>query len=161
MTKATVRPEAREARRAPSQRPGIPLRISMVRRQLIAGFSRRLRPLGLSPHQYFVLRSVHEGGAGPSQIAEKLLLDRPAVSKLLRSMRTPGWIASERSVDDARRDDLRLTPAGRELYGRAERLWTAYLNQVEAAFTSAELAEFDRLLAKLDEATRDPGMNDV
>lgn len=131
-------------------RLGIPSRISVVRRLMLAAFSRRLKPLNVTPQQYIALRLIEEGQGQPSTLAERLTIDRPAVSRLLRGMRDGGWIVSHRSASDARRDVVKLTPAGVAVFKSAERVWLRFRGQFEAPFSRAEIAELDRLLLKLE-----------
>lgn len=132
------------------QSHSIPLRITALRRQLLTAFSRHLKPLQLSPQQVGILRLIREGESNPSAFAERLMLDRPVVSRLLKSMRQAGWVVSQRSEEDARRDVVTLTPAGIAIFEKAEKAWETFRSQIEGPFSAAELASLHRLLTKLE-----------
>lgn len=134
----------------PPSQLGIPSRISIVRRLMLTAFARRLKPLNITAQQYIALRFIKAGDAHPSTLAEKLTIDRPAVSRLLRGMRADGWIVSQRSASDARRDVVKLTPAGLAVFKSADRVWARFRRQFEAPFSKAEIAELERLLLKLE-----------
>jgi len=68
----------------------------------------------LHPAQMQVLMMMHAGQISPSQLAERLEVSLPTISKTVSVLERRGWI--ERSADehDRRRVALRLTGEGRE-----------------------------------------------
>lgn len=68
----------------------------------------------LHPAQMKVLMMMHAGELSPSQLAERLQVSLPTISKTVSVLERRGWI--ERSADehDRRRVALRLTGDGRE-----------------------------------------------
>jgi len=68
----------------------------------------------LHPAQMQVLMMMHAGELSPSQLAERLEVSLPTISKTVSVLERRGWI--ERSADehDRRRVVLRLTVEGRE-----------------------------------------------
>ncbi len=68
----------------------------------------------LHPAQMQVLMMMHAGELSPSQLAKRLQVSLPTISKTVSVMERRGWI--ERSADehDRRRVALRLTSEGRE-----------------------------------------------
>jgi DNA-binding MarR family transcriptional regulator len=84
----------------------------------------RLRPLGLTPTQFMLLGSagwLENLGAPPTQqqVAEHAGADRMMTSKIVRGLDERGLLTRHADQADARVLRLRLTPAGRELTGRA------------------------------------------
>jgi len=76
---------------------------------------RLLRPHGLSPASYNVLRILR--GAAPAglpcgEIGARLIQHDPDVTRLLDRMEKQGWIARARATQDRRVVTVRLTKAG-------------------------------------------------
>lgn len=76
--------------------------------------SLREKDESLHPAQMQVLMMMHAGELSPSQLAERLEVSLPTISKTVSVLERRGWI--ERSADehDRRRVALRLTSEGRE-----------------------------------------------
>jgi DNA-binding MarR family transcriptional regulator len=75
----------------------------------------KLRPRGLSPTQYNVLRILRGAGAmGLCQfeIAERLVAQVPDVPRIVERMEKAGWVQRARGVADRRLVMASLTPAG-------------------------------------------------
>jgi DNA-binding MarR family transcriptional regulator len=96
-----------------------------------------LRPHGITPTQYNVLRILRgAGGRGlcGREVAERLVSRVPDVSRLLDRMEEAGLLSKERDAGDRRHVAARITPKGRRVLtqatpalaafgrGRAERL---------------------------------------
>lgn len=82
-----------------------------------------LRPYGVSPPQYNVLRILRgagEKGLGRNEIRDRLLSRMPDVTRLLARLEEAGLIVRERSSEDRRYVPTRLTPAGLELVNRLD-----------------------------------------
>lgn len=83
-----------------------------------------LAPLGLTYPQYLVMLVLWElAGPGRSisvgQLGQRLSLDSGTLTPLLKRLEGLGHIERRRAVDDERRVDLCLTPAGRALRAQA------------------------------------------
>lgn len=82
-----------------------------------------LRPYGVSPPQYNVLRILRgagEKGLGRNEIRDRLLSRMPDVTRLLARLEEAGLIVRERSSQDRRYVPTRLTPAGLDLLDRLD-----------------------------------------
>jgi DNA-binding MarR family transcriptional regulator len=80
-----------------------------------------LRELGLTYPQYLVLLVLWEQDAlGVSRIGERLFLDTPTLTPLLKRMEVLGLLKRLRAKDDERQVIVSLTQAGRELKRRAK-----------------------------------------
>lgn len=82
-----------------------------------------LKPFGVTPTQYNVLRILR--GAGQSglcryEIGERLVSKVPDVTRLLDRLVDIGLVERERSNDDRRLVTTRITPAGLELLTRID-----------------------------------------
>jgi DNA-binding MarR family transcriptional regulator len=77
-----------------------------------------LKPFGVSPTQYNVLRILR--GAGPSglacgEIGERMITQDPDITRLLDRMEKAGWIERTRDSRDRRVVMTRLTRLGKKL----------------------------------------------
>ncbi len=97
----------------------------------------QLRPHGLSPTQYNVLRILR--GAGTDglcqyEIAERLVAQVPDVPRIIERMAKAGWVRRVRGTADRRVVMASLTPAG-----------LALVNELDHALSFAETGMFQAL----------------
>jgi DNA-binding MarR family transcriptional regulator len=79
-----------------------------------------LETLGLTYPQYLVMLVLWEqDGLTVSALGERLFLDSGTLTPLLKRMEQSGLVSRQRSVEDERRVEVRLTPEGRKLKTRA------------------------------------------
>ncbi len=79
-----------------------------------------LETLGLTYPQYLVMLVLWEqDGLTVSALGERLFLDSGTLTPLLKRMEQSGLVSRQRSVEDERRVEVRLTPDGRKLKTRA------------------------------------------
>jgi DNA-binding MarR family transcriptional regulator/ribosomal protein S18 acetylase RimI-like enzyme len=64
---------------------------------------------------------AHRPGVMAAQLADELGLDRGYLSRILKGFGAKGLLARAASAEDARRQHLRLTPAGRRVFAPLER----------------------------------------
>jgi DNA-binding MarR family transcriptional regulator len=115
-----------------------------------------LRPHGLSPTQYNVLRILR--GAGPQglcqyEIAERLVAEVPDVPRIVDRMEKAGWVARERGMVDRRVVRTTLTPLGADLVGDLDSMMTRLTCGIFDALTEGEMERLIELL----EAARTTG----
>jgi DNA-binding MarR family transcriptional regulator len=94
----------------------------------------KLRPFGLSPTQYNVLRILRgagEEGLVQHEVGERLVAQVPDVPRILTRMEKAGWIERVRGTADRRVMRVTLTQEGLEL-----------LNAVDPAMRAMELSLF-------------------
>ena len=101
-----------------------------------------LRPHGLTPSQYNVLRILH--AAGPdglygTDIGARLISQGPDVTRLLDRMAEAGLVQRERDPDNRRFVTARLTTAGREKLYETTPVVDAALREHYRGFTPAQL----------------------
>lgn len=83
-----------------------------------------LSELGLHVGQELVLAQLwREDGLRQSHLAERLAVEPPTVTKVLKGMERAELITRERDKEDARAIRVRLSERGRALRGPVERLW--------------------------------------
>jgi DNA-binding MarR family transcriptional regulator len=82
------------------------------------------RKTGLSGAQLFVLEQLRAAGGTltPGELSRRTLTHQTSVSGVVRRLSEAGHVRRVRSTTDARRIELRLTPAGRAAMRRAPRL---------------------------------------
>ncbi|MBZ5539804.1 MAG: MarR family transcriptional regulator [Acidobacteriia bacterium] len=90
---------------------------------LLQGVERLLKPHGLSPAQYNVLRILR--GAGPEglscrEVAARMVTRDPDMTRLLDRLEKQGLLSRERRKDDRRVVTTRITPQGLELLQRLD-----------------------------------------
>lgn len=96
-----------------------------------------LRPYGITPEQYHVLRVLGDAGAAGlacSGIADRSVSGDPDVTRLLDRLEQRGWVARARDADDRRVVNARITAEGRRLLAR-----------LEAPVAALHAGQFDRL----------------
>ncbi len=69
----------------------------------------------LSLSQYRVLVFLDEGGAAPSDLAERLSVTRPSITALMDGLTERGYVERHRDPDDGRRVVHHLTGSGRQI----------------------------------------------
>lgn len=89
-------------------------------RNVVAIYRPILEPLGLTHPQYLVMLALWERSPRTlNGLAADLALDPATASPLVKRLEKEGLIKRERSNEDERRLDIRLTPAGHALRQQA------------------------------------------
>lgn len=113
-------------------------RLRRLGERLLAGVDECYEELGLPfrGRWFGLLQALaREGDRGTVALAGALGLSHTAVAHLVRELEEAGWIVRRADPADARRQAIRLSPAGRRRLRRMEPVWAA----MRAA--TAELAE--------------------
>jgi DNA-binding MarR family transcriptional regulator len=125
--------------------------LNLSRTAAMAGHSleQGLRPHGLSPTQYNVLRILR--GAGPKglcqyEIGERLVAQVPDVPRIVERMEKAGWVQRERASEDRRLVMATLTGKGNELLAELDGEVGA---MVEGIFDGLAEEEMVRLIGLL------------
>lgn len=127
----------------------VPEQMASLRRAIRRLITERLgEQTGRPFMQLLALKSISDGVRSQSAIAERLLVDAPAVSRLVARLEEDGLV-SRNTGDDRRCVRLELSAAGRdelELLHDAL-VWTD--EEILRHITGAEMAEFKRIMEKL------------
>ena len=92
-------------------------------RAMTAAYRPILTELNLTYPQYLVMLVLwEEGRVTVRRLGERLQLDSGTLSPLLKRLEANGFVRRERSANDERLVDVTLTPAGRRLERRAQRI---------------------------------------
>lgn len=82
-----------------------------VARLLRKDFDRRVRELGLTRSQWWVLTHLfREDGLTQTQLADVMEIEKPSLGRLLDRLETKGWVRREPDPDDRRVKRIHLTP---------------------------------------------------
>jgi DNA-binding MarR family transcriptional regulator len=121
-------------------------------------FRRRCAELGLTPDQYTVLRTLHEGdahGMTQNELVAAMCSDPNTIASLLRRMEAGGLIERRPHEDDRRARRVLVLPAGHRLYLRARRVALALQNQILQVLPAPARDPFLAHLEQVAEACRD------
>jgi DNA-binding MarR family transcriptional regulator len=99
-------------------------------------------------------RAGSSEGLSVAELAEALDVAHSTASRLVDRAREAGMVIRERSLRDARRAMVTLTPEGRELANESRAFRLYYLAQVTATWTPADHGNFAVLLARFADAAR-------
>ena len=111
----------------------------------------RIKPLGLSLKQAFVLGQLTQSDLNPSQVADLLFTDRATVSVMLQTMTKRGWIQKEKDASNRKFVRISIASLGREKLDELK----AYESQLPKredpfkGFSRQEKADLNRLAMKL------------
>ncbi len=84
-----------------------------------------------------------------SQLAERLGVQPPTVSRMVRRMEKSGLVERKGCRDDARVSSIRATPKGNALRQNIETVWQTLEAQTTAGLTEPERLLFRRLLEQV------------
>jgi DNA-binding MarR family transcriptional regulator len=115
-----------------------------------------LADLDVTPTQFRALDLIAEGVGSPQEMAARLAMKPPNLTKLVDGLAERGLAVRERDTEDGRRQQLSLTPAGSALLTKAGQRADAALKRLEqAAPDTNPLTELDHWLPGLDAAAAD------
>ncbi|MDA0237689.1 MAG: MarR family transcriptional regulator [Proteobacteria bacterium] len=81
-----------------------------VARLLRQAFDRRMKTLGLTRSQWWVLTHLYRNdGVTQSELAQILEIDKPSLGRLLDRMEASGWVTREEDLQDRRAKRVLLT----------------------------------------------------
>jgi len=81
-----------------------------VARLLRTAYDRRIRTLGLTRAQWWVLTHLYRGdGVSQTELAETLEIERPTLGRLLDRLEAKGWVRREHDARDRRVWRVHLT----------------------------------------------------
>lgn len=114
-----------------------------------------LKPHGLSPTQYNMLRILR--GAGPEglpcrEVGERMISRDPDITRLVERMKKRGLVSRSRSTRDRRVITARITPQGMQLVGKLDQPIEEFQRQLLGHMGNTRLQQLIELL----EAARSP-----
>ena len=144
-----VQDELKQTRPFPSRVAEAMVAIVRTSAVLEHAWGETLRPFGLTPTQYNVLRILRgSGDAGlcGREVGERLVSQVPDVSRLLERMDDLGLITRERDLGDRRHVTARITARGHELLRGVEPELQALERRHFAKLSEGQVADLVGLL---------------
>lgn len=109
-----------------------------------------LAELGLHAGQELVLAQLwREDGLRHGQLAERLAVERPTVTKVVAGLERAGLVSREPDAEDARASHVRLTEHGHALRDPVERVWRGAERQALGGFDRGDRAQLRRSLLRM------------
>jgi DNA-binding MarR family transcriptional regulator len=115
-------------------------------RALTQRYGDALRPLGMTITQFTILQALTlTGEVAQGRLGEILAMDSTTLTRTLALLNRHGWIAA-RPGTDRRERRLRLSPAGKGAFHRAQPRWLAAQEQLRAQFGEDRWRAFMKLI---------------
>ncbi len=115
-------------------------------------FRGRLKPYGISPEQFNILRILrgqHPGPASAKLVAERMIDRSSNVSRLVEKLRVKGLVSRTACDEDRRAVDLEITAEGLDVLAQIdEDIETEHISLADT-LTGAEAKELNGLLNKV------------
>lgn len=111
-------------------------------------WSEKLFNLSLNEWRLLALTQAY-GPARPGDLAERMLMDKSQLSRLIRALTGKNLLKSKVSPKDARAVVLRLTTKGHALYGEVIAEVVRRNDRVLAPLSAEEVQVFDEMLGRL------------
>lgn len=120
-----------------------------VARLLRNAYDRRVRSLGLTRSQWWVLNQLFRNpGLNQSELAEILEIERPTLGRLLDRLEAKGWVRREHDARDRRAWRVHLTDAVEPAMRTLRKVAAELMRDALAGLSAAERERFvDTLLA--------------
>ena len=104
-------------------------------------------PYNISHTEYRVLALLFfSDGGEPSVIADKLMILRQTMTKVIDSLEAKGYVSAEQHPDDRRVKQIRLTERGEELCRRSWEKMKSRFAVMTDGLSPEECVQLDRLL---------------
>ena len=128
---------------------------SAIQRQNLINLGRTLRDHGLTVPMWRALAALHEkDGQTIGQIADKAVLDRSSLGRLLEDMAAEGLVEREPLPDDRRALAIRLSSTGRRRFEDTLPLAQKHYRNVLNGVSPDEFAALMRVLRRIKTNTR-------
>ena len=139
---STLQAEIKQSKPFESLREELWLNISRTAAVVSHEVERRLRPHGLSPTQYNVLRILRgagEAGLVQYEVGERLVAQVPDVPRILARMEKAGWVARVRGKTDRRVVRATLTDQGLKLVDQLDNTIRTVEDGLFAAMSESQI----------------------
>ena len=113
-------------------------------------FTQHMEAFGLTTPQFSILMLVFDNGdVNQKQLGQALDISPPNMAVTIDKLVERGWVERVRSTQDRRAMQIHLTPRGRELVERAEKIAATMENPALRMLSAAERALLIELLLKV------------
>lgn len=134
----------------PNRPQSVGFTISTTGYALASAFRDLLAPLGLDPKEFAMLASVASSeGVTQQAIAERMGVAPSRMVAFVDSLEERGVLERRQNPDDRRARALYLTPAGREMLGRAFAVATEHEQRLTSDLSDEEREQLLELLARV------------
>lgn len=124
--------------------------LNQASRLLSRQIEETLMPAGLNIQQFGLMRIIAaEGPITQNVFAAKYNIDRTTVTEIVDGMEERGLVSRQKSAKDRRYNDLFLTPGGKRLLARAQKLVEKTNQQFLSALNDEEWNQMRESLVKL------------
>ena len=124
------------------------MRVARAHRTMAASL---LSQVGLHPGQEALLMELWDrDGRTQANLASALGVEPPTVTKMLQRMEAAGLVERRPDVTDRRAMRVFLTPKGRRLKGRVDKLWTELERRTVGDMSDRQQASLRSLLNTLE-----------
>jgi len=144
-----LREELKQARPFESLEQEVVVEIQRTAQVVMRWVVEGLKPSGLTPQQFNVLRILRGASPNPlsaSQICERMVTHDPDLTRLLDRLEAAGMIRKARHADDRRVVNVHVTAAGRETVERASIAVRARIGESLRGIGATRLGELADLL---------------
>ncbi|MGZ4972538.1 MAG: MarR family winged helix-turn-helix transcriptional regulator [Limisphaerales bacterium] len=120
-------------------------------------FRRRILPIGVTPDQFTVLRTMleHEKtGLTQSELTREIASDPNTIASLVLRMERAGWIHRARHERDRRAYHLKITAVGRTKYKQARKIAVTLQEELLSDWPEKKREEFLTNLAQIADRCR-------
>lgn len=125
-------------------------RVRYLYRAFLKVLARELGPFEISTSQWSVLRALSEHeGLSQVELADRMLVEKAALTAVLQSMETAGLIRRARNADDKRMINIYLTAKGRRLKEKALPMVARINDQATRGFSRAEVRQLEAMLERV------------
>lgn len=124
--------------------------MNQVTRAMKTHFQRALQAYGVHAGQQFILKCLwEEEGLAPGEIAERLGIETPTVSRAVQRMERAGFVQRQPDPNDARLVRVYLTETGRGLEHTINNVLAEATQQALVDFSAEEQTALLALLRRL------------
>ncbi|MDB6058157.1 MAG: transcriptional regulator, MarR family [Verrucomicrobiales bacterium] len=141
---------------APARRR-IPILLRRAWYGLNQAFRRRIAPIGVTPDQFTVLRTLleHEKtGLTQSELTREMGSDANTIGSLVLRIERAGWINRARHERDRRAYHLKISAVGRAKYKEARKIAITLQEELLAGWSEKKREEFLTNLAQVADRCR-------
>jgi len=130
----------------------LPMALLRARESVMARFRPMLNAHGISEQQWRVMRVLAEQGVlDATEICRRASIFASSLSRIIKTLERDGALVRERSADDARRIQLRLTEQGHRTVGEITPESLAIYRKLEDQFGTERVASLIDMLNELVE----------
>lgn len=123
---------------------------SVITNQFWVKLELSMRNIGLHSGQIFVLISLwSEDGQTQIDLSKKLNLTPPTINKMIKSLKSRGFVSSRRSKNDARKVRVFLTAKGAGIRSQVEEQWQNLESDFFSSLTETEKLILQQIFHKL------------